>query len=113
MKLTCHCGNIELTAAYIPKEIANCNCSICRRYAASWAYYEPKDVSISHTQKASGAYIWGDKEVAFHHCTLCGCITHYVTTDKCDANVTAINMCMADNEIKDAIPVRKIDGAAY
>lgn len=113
MKVSCHCGNIELTATFIPTEIAHCNCSICRRYAASWAYYAPKDVSITCTQKASIAYIWGDKEVAFHHCPLCGCMTHYLTTAKCDSDITAINMCMAENDIRDTIPIRKIDGASY
>lgn len=113
MKVTCHCGNIQITASYTPNEVANCNCSICRRYSASWAYYNPKDVEIRFTKEKSVFYIWGDKEVEFHRCNLCGCITHYITTPKCDKEIMAINMRMAECEILDNIPVRKIDGAIY
>ena len=37
-------------------------------------------------------YIWCGKEVEFHRCNVCGCMTHYVTTEKCDVDVVAVNM---------------------
>ena len=113
MKITCHCGNINLTLTQLPVEVAECNCSICRRYAAMWAYYTPDQVSVSYTQEKSKFYCWGDKEVEFHRCDLCGCVTHYVTTPKCDAKILAVNMRMAENETLATIPIRKINGAAY
>jgi len=58
-------------------------------------------------------YIWGDKEVEFHRCNVCGCMTHYVTTEKCDVDVVAINMRMAEEEILQDIPLRLIDGKRY
>ncbi len=111
--INCHCGNITLKATHIPKEVAECNCSICRRYASSWAYYAPEEVSISYSKEKPVFYLWGDKEVEFHRCNLCGCITHYVTTPKCNSRITAINMKMADNELLQSLPIRTIDGANY
>ncbi|EEX30871.1 hypothetical protein VIC_003813 [Vibrio coralliilyticus ATCC BAA-450] len=40
-------------------------------------------------------------------------MTHYVTTPKCDEQVTAINMRMAESVILKDIPIRKIDGSSY
>jgi hypothetical protein len=36
-----------------------------------------------------------------------------VTTPKCDEQVTAINMRMAEGVILKDIPIRKIDGSSY
>ncbi|MCB5358807.1 GFA family protein [Vibrio lentus] len=112
MELKCHCGNVSLTLSSIPKEVGECNCSICRRYAAAWAYFSPEQVRIDSKDKTD-FYCWGDKEVEFHRCNLCGCLTHYVTTEKCSEDIVAVNMRMAENELLSSIPVRKINGASY
>ncbi len=112
MKLTCHCGNVTLELSSAPNEVGECNCSICRRYAACWAYFSPEDVQIDYKEKTA-FYCWGDKEIEFHRCGICGCLTHYVTTEKCTKNIRAVNMRMAENEVLSRLPVRKIDGAAY
>ncbi len=113
MKVTCHCGNVEIETNTHPKEVVHCNCSICRRYAAAWAYYEPKDLRIHFKKEASVYYLWGDKAVEFHRCNLCGCLTHYKTTQKCDVNKMAVNMRLAEPDMLDALLVRKIDGAEF
>ncbi|MEZ9315023.1 GFA family protein [Vibrio lentus] len=112
MELKCHCGNVSLTLSSIPKEIGECNCSICHRYAAAWAYFSPEQVRIDSKDKTD-FYCWGDKEVEFHRCNLCGCLTHYVTTEKCSEDIVAVNMRMAENELLSSIPVRKKNGASY
>ncbi|WP_447895752.1 GFA family protein [Vreelandella sp. GE22] len=112
VKVTCHCGNVEITAAHFPEEIGQCNCSICRRYAALWAYYSPNLVTINCRHSKTVFYSWGDKEAEFHWCTTCGCTTHYQTTERCDESIVAINMRLADEASVAEIPVRNINGAA-
>ncbi|NOI00872.1 aldehyde-activating protein [Vibrio kanaloae] len=112
MELKCHCGNVSLELSSLPDEVGECNCSICRRYAAAWAYFSPEQVQINLNEKTE-FYCWGDKEVEFHRCKSCGCLTHYVTTEKCSADILAVNMRMVENEVLASIPVRKINGAAY
>jgi hypothetical protein len=34
----CHCGNAYWTLAGDPGSITACNCTLCRRYGALWAY---------------------------------------------------------------------------
>jgi len=112
MELKCHCGNVSLVLSSLPKEVGECNCSICRRYTAAWAYFSPEQVQIRMNEKTA-FYCWGDKEVEFHRCNSCGCLTHYVTTQKCSEDILAVNMRMAENEVLSSIPVRKINGASY
>lgn len=112
MELTCHCGDVSLELSFLPKEIGECNCSICRRYGASWAYFSPEQVHVKMGEQTA-FYCWGDKEVEFHQCHSCGCLTHYVTREKCSESILAVNMKLAENEVLSAIPVRKIDGASY
>lgn len=113
MEVSCHCGNVKLATQSVPSEVGECNCSICRRYAALWAYYSPCEVAVTCVEEPTIYYIWGDKCVEFHRCQLCGCITHYVTTPKCDKAIIAINMRMAEGVILKDIPIRKIDGSSY
>ena len=112
MKLNCHCGNVSLKLSFVPNEVGECNCSICRRYAAAWAYFSPECVQVTMKEKTT-FYCWGDKEVEFHRCDSCGCLTHYVTTERCSETILAVNMRMAENEVLSTIPVRKINGVAY
>ena len=112
MKLSCHCGNVSLQAPE-PEQVAICNCSICRRYAACWAYYDPETVQIRVERRATAFYQWGDRMVEFHRCPECGCVTHYRTNERCDRAVTAINMRLAEPEWLATVPVRHIDGASY
>lgn len=74
-KAQCHCGNIKLLAKSIPATLTSCNCSICNRYGALWAYYKSEDVKISIESRSASAYTW-DKKIEFHHCSICGCVTH-------------------------------------
>lgn len=112
MEVTCHCGNVSLALDSLPDEVGECNCSICRRYAARWGYFSPQQVQVKLKQKTA-FYCWGDKYVEFHRCDSCGCLTHYVTTEKCAQKMLAVNMRMAENDVLASIPVRKIDGAAF
>ncbi|MGF1748627.1 aldehyde-activating protein [Vibrio cionasavignyae] len=113
MEVSCHCGNVKLTIVQKPTEITECDCSICRRYAALWGYFSPCDVTINTGAQGTTPYIWGDREVAFHHCNSCGCITHYVSTKRCSIERTAVNMRMATSEQLKGIALRKINGALY
>ncbi|MGF1788629.1 aldehyde-activating protein [Photobacterium swingsii] len=112
MELTCHCKNVVLKLEFIPNEVGECNCSICRRYATVWSYFTPEQVLINY-EEPTVFYCWGDQEVEFHRCDLCGCVTHYITTEKCSESILAVNMRMADASTLSTIPVRKINGASY
>jgi hypothetical protein len=108
----CHCGNVHLQTEIAPTSVTECNCSICHRYGARWAYFEVSDVTVITTQPTV-TYRHGDKTIDFHHCSTCGCLTHYSTTEHCDAADTriAINTRMCPTELTESLPIRHFDGA--
>lgn len=111
IKSVCHCGNIEISVDELPEYLGDCNCSICNRYKALWAYYPPNKVSVIAKGGGTSKYIWGDKEVEFHSCKNCGCIVHYLTTNLCPEKIIAINFRMVDSSIYKGVTIKKINGA--
>jgi hypothetical protein len=79
IKAACHCGAVRFEISEPPSWVLDCNCTICRRHGALWSYYRGDDQAKLVTKPHPGAtvaYLWGDKEIALHHCKVCGCTTH-------------------------------------
>ena len=75
LRSTCHCGAITVILPRHPEEINECQCTICRRYAAAWGYYKVDEVKFDIKEGAKlSKYVWGDKEKSFDSCATCGCV---------------------------------------
>ncbi len=46
IRASCHCGAVVIEADRLPRGVTECNCSICRRLGARWAYYTRKSARI-------------------------------------------------------------------
>jgi hypothetical protein len=103
----CHCGAVRMDIEAAPETVTDCNCSICRRYGVLWAYYKPADVKI---EGPTDIYMWGDKEIEFHRCKACGCVTHWAAVDK-SANRMGVNARLMAPEVMAKARVRRLDGA--
>ena len=110
IEATCHCGNIAITASQLLESVTSCNCSMCYRIGALWAYYSSDQVVIKHKSN-SGVYQWGNNLRKYHSCSLCGCTTHYSQTRDYGTTKIAINTRMANPELFKAVNVRYFDGA--
>lgn len=73
---TCHCGKVSITLAAPPTTITHCNCNLCRRYGVLWAYYGKAEVIVSPLADTH-TYAWNGRNVDFHRCADCGCVTHW------------------------------------
>ena len=93
--------------------MTDCNCSICRRVGALWAYYSPAQVTIAGLD-AIVAYVRHDGPdtgyLAFHHCRTCGCTTHWSPIDTSHDRM-GVNGRMMDPDVLKGVPVRHLDGA--
>jgi hypothetical protein len=107
---SCHCGAVRLEVETPPKTVTDCNCSICRRYGALWAYYSLNQVRIAAASGATDTYSWDDRSIEFHRCKICGCITHWVSVDK-NVDRMGVNARLMDLDVLAALHVRKLDGA--
>ena len=111
---SCHCGAVRLEIDRKPRQLTECNCSICRRYGARWAYYRRKSVRVlCCSPKALSAYSWGKNYLEFYHCQTCGCVVYHESTKKVgDETRIAVNARMMRPEDTASIRIRMLDGAS-
>ena len=108
---SCHCGAVRLDVAHAPSQVTDCNCSICRRLGVLWAYYSPSEVTVAGGPEATTGYVRANGgHLAFHHCRVCGCATHWRSLDATRDRM-GVNARLMDPEILAAAKVRKLDGA--
>jgi len=76
MKAACHCGAVRFEVGAAPEWVLNC--TVCRRYGSLWAYPDAGQESVLKMSDpgVTETYVRGDRELAFHRCRACGCLTH-------------------------------------
>jgi hypothetical protein len=93
-----------------PSSLTSCNCSICNRLGALWAYYDLENVKIFSGDKPENTYLWGEKTITYHRCGECGCTTHYTATESDGSRRIAINCRMSPPSKISNILIREFDG---
>jgi hypothetical protein len=109
---TCHCGAVRIYVRRLPRTVTSCNCSICRRYGALWAYYKPSSVAIEAPKGGLSNYSWNRKIRAYHRCKRCGCVTHYAYRKRQRGTIIAVNAANFDRSALVGMRIRHLDGAA-
>ena len=103
---SCVCGAVRLAISRAPDEVTDCNCTMCRRYGALWAYYSPKDVTVSGV---TDTFSRGPKLSNFHRCKICGCVTHWSALDKTYDRM-GVNARLMEPEVLARARVLRFDG---
>jgi hypothetical protein len=112
VKTSCHCGAVRIEIARRPRSITECNCSICRRYGARWAYFRSTSVQVVAGVRALRRYARG-RMLFFEHCSRCGCVMRWRLQKGRGANDRlGVNMRMAeDPSLLANATIRRFDGA--
>jgi hypothetical protein len=103
LSATCHCGAVRIHVRRAPRAVTNCNCSICRRYGALWAYYSASSVRIDAPKGVLQSYSWR---------RTCGCVTHYKYRKNWGRRTVAINAANFEPDVLKGVPIRNLDGAS-
>ena len=107
----CHCEQIKWIYENRIDGLTSCNCTLCRRYGALWAYgYLDEGIFVSGQTKA---YRRGSKINGFHFCENCGCLAYYMSDSKNDNGQLriAVNMRMANDPKEiESFPIDHFDG---
>jgi hypothetical protein len=106
---SCHCGTVRLEIARKPRTLTECNCSICGRLGAQWAYYTRKAVRVLGPKRAIQAYSYGTKTYEYYHCKVCGCVTHYARINVKRKDRVAVNARMMNPEDVATLSIRRLD----
>jgi hypothetical protein len=111
IEASCHCGSVKIDIPRKPRTLTDCNCSICRRYGALWAYYQAPDVRIRGRRAAMSSYSWGERGIRFMRCQQCGCITHWVGAGNPSSGRMGVNTRNVHPDILKGVRIRHLDGA--
>lgn len=106
---SCHCGAVRWRFSRLPESATACNCTVCRRYGALWAYdYEGEGINVFGT---TVAYIRG-KAIEFHFCGACGCVTFWRARHLGEAGRRriAVNLRLSEPGAVAHIPMVRFDG---
>lgn len=93
----CHCQAVSWKYPLVLESVTACNCTLCRRYGALWAYgYLQDGIQISGPTKK---YERGSRINGYHFCTECGCLAYYLSNseDQQGRRRIAVNLRMIDN----------------
>jgi hypothetical protein len=107
---SCHCGQVRWSFDGVPESATACNCTICRRYGALWAYdFETERIRVSGETRA---YTCGDRVLTFDFCPVCGCVAYWrgLTLKEDGRRRIAVNLRMAEPAAVASIPVDHLDG---
>jgi hypothetical protein len=106
---SCHCGTVQWRFDDAPGSVTACNCTVCRRYGALWAYgFENEGIDVSG---ATEAYVPG-ASTAFHFCPACGCAVYWreLQPGPLGRRRIAVNVRLAAPEQVARIPVDRVNG---
>ena len=107
----CHCGNVRIEVPARPAALINCNCSICRRNGALWAFYPREDVRMSGHPEHTTGYAWGARSIETFRCTGCGCVTHWQPLTAEAGTKFGVNIRNFDPHEIGEVRLRRFDGA--
>ena len=112
LKTACHCGAVTIELARKPRSITECNCSICRRYGARWAYYLKKSIKITAPASGLQSYKRG-KVLYFDRCRRCGCVMLWrLIKSNAPNDRMGVNLRHLENpDVLDNIKIMRFDGA--
>lgn len=106
----CHCGAVKWTYSLPLESVTACNCSLCARYGALWAYgYQGKGAEVSGETRV---YMRGRKHNGFHFCVTCGCLAFYLSNSEDEqGRRMAVNLRMISDPSQVAhLPIDHFDG---
>jgi hypothetical protein len=111
IEMSCHCGAVRFAVETAPEDVTDCNCSICRRLGALWAYYQRPQIRFEADNGPTDTYVWNRRILEFHRCRSCGCVTHWSAVDRAYERM-GVNARLMSPEALAQIPVHHFDGAS-
>lgn len=75
LKGSCHCGKTGWTLSGDPGSITACNCTLCSRYGALWAYdFENERIRVEGITSTYTRPGKADPALEIHFCPQCGSV---------------------------------------
>jgi hypothetical protein len=106
----CHCGAVAFTVELDLAGALQCNCSICSKLGAVWAFAPKSKMTMKSGGEALGDYQFGKKRLHHRHCTRCGVETFAEGTAPDGTATVGVNLRCLDGVEVDKLTPRQYDG---
>lgn len=107
---SCHCGAVSYDIALDLAGAIKCNCSICSRLGAVWAFAPRSALTLKSGNRELTDYQFGKKRLRHRRCTTCGIETFAEGTMPDGTATVGINLRCIDGMDVDKLPARPFDG---
>lgn len=110
---SCHCGGAHWTLAGDPGPATACNCQLCRRYGALWAYdYEGERINISGSVSSYRRVEKTDPSLEILFCPTCAGVICWrgLRLDEAGRRRIAVNLRLAPPDAVADLPIDHFDG---
>ena len=110
---SCLCGDAGWTLAGDPGSITACNCTLCRRYGALWAYdYEGERIALTGATRTFTRVGKADPALEIHFCPTCGCLLAWrgLRLQADGRRRMAVNIRLADPDAVAELAIDRFDG---
>lgn len=107
---SCHCGAVSYEVALDLSGAVKCNCSICSRLGAVWAFAPRSALALKSGGDALTDYQFGKKHLHHRRCAICGIETFAEGTMPDGTATVGVNLRCIDGMDVDKLPARPFDG---
>lgn len=110
---SCHCGRAHWTLEGDPGSITACNCTLCRRYGALWAYdYEGERISVRGPTASYRRPGKADPSLEMLFCPTCASVLSWrgLRLEADGRRRMAVNLRLAEPEAVAPLPIDHFDG---
>jgi hypothetical protein len=106
----CHCGRVRFEASGDIAELYDCNCSICSKRGALWAFFKAPQFKLIQGQDALTDYQFAKKRLHHLFCSTCGIGSFSRGLAPSGEETFAVNArCLDDFDLA-ALPRKPFDG---
>jgi hypothetical protein len=109
----CHCGAVSWRVDGAIPDATICNCTMCRKYGALWAYgFDGEDVHVSAPENALTSYARAKGTISFNFCRTCGNLVSWRGLEPMKDGRTriAVNLRLAEPQAIAGIPLQRFEG---
>ncbi len=110
---TCHCGRATIHLPGRPKQVTQCNCSLCTKTGFRGVYFGSGEVTIEGEFQS---YVRDDIKQPFlatHRCAHCGTTTHWTPLSEPPHERMGVNARLIDQALLEGVPIEQVDGASW
>ena len=106
----CHCGRVRYRIETALAQAADCNCSICEKRGALWAFVKAPQFKLLQGEDALADYQFAKKKIHHLFCTSCGVGSFSRGIAPNGEDTFAINVRCLDGVDVSALTRRPFDG---